>query len=294
MQRPAQLTAKLVCHMRHGPRLSLFLMSRKLATGRQGGSYERTRQYTAGRAYRRPSSSRRRPSVAAVTVHCSLAMDALDRLEPERPHDRVSTVRQRVEDCAGAARRRGKYSDRLSGGSHPSTRHRLSDLRDPLRDPAHVDLRRDLAYRLSRRRHRQQGAHRRPALQLRAVRRLFRPSRLGRPLSAGRAASVAGPVSPRPARVADAARELCTRSTTRESSEQKQETLMQHPVVSREEWLKARVALLAREKAWTRQRDQIRAERLALPWVRVEKEYVFAGPDGKLTLADLFAGRSQL
>ncbi len=69
---------------------------------------------------------------------------------------------------------------------------------------------------------------------------------------------------------------------------------MQHQVVSRQEWLKARVALLEREKAWTRERDRIAAERLALPWVRLDKDYVFAGPQGQLTLADLFRGRSQL
>lgn len=69
---------------------------------------------------------------------------------------------------------------------------------------------------------------------------------------------------------------------------------MQHQVVSREEWLKRRIALLEREKALTRHRDQVSAERLALPWVRVEKTYVFDGPDGKLTLSDLFQGRSQL
>src|ERR1700739_1510724 len=69
---------------------------------------------------------------------------------------------------------------------------------------------------------------------------------------------------------------------------------MQHQVVSRAEWLKARTALLEHEKALTRHRDQIRAERLALPWVRIEKDYVFDGPEGKLTLSDLFQGRSQL
>ena len=69
---------------------------------------------------------------------------------------------------------------------------------------------------------------------------------------------------------------------------------MQHQIVSPQEWLKARIAFLEREKAWTRQRDQIAAERLALPWVRIEKDYVFAGPQGKLTLLDLFQGRSQL
>ena len=69
---------------------------------------------------------------------------------------------------------------------------------------------------------------------------------------------------------------------------------MQHQVVSRQEWLEARIALLEREKAWTRQRDQIAAQRLALPWVRIDKDYVFAGPRGNPTLSDLFQGRSQL
>jgi len=53
---------------------------------------------------------------------------------------------------------------------------------------------------------------------------------------------------------------------------------MQHQVVSRAEWLKARTALLEHEKALTRHRDQIRAERLALPWTRIEKEYVLMAP----------------
>lgn len=65
-------------------------------------------------------------------------------------------------------------------------------------------------------------------------------------------------------------------------------------VVSHEEWLAARRAHLAREKELTRLRDQLAAERRALPWVKVEKPYVFEGPDGPVTLADLFAGRSQL
>ncbi len=67
-----------------------------------------------------------------------------------------------------------------------------------------------------------------------------------------------------------------------------------HPVVSREDWLALRQELLAREKQLTRQRDAVDAARRALPWVRVEKEYIFDGPNGKETLADLFAGRSQL
>lgn len=69
---------------------------------------------------------------------------------------------------------------------------------------------------------------------------------------------------------------------------------MQHEVVSPEKWLEARVALLEHEKALTRHRDQVSAERLALPWLRIEKAYVFDGPNGKLTLSELFQGRSQL
>lgn len=65
-------------------------------------------------------------------------------------------------------------------------------------------------------------------------------------------------------------------------------------IVSREEWLQARKALLARERELTRARDELNAERRRLPRVRVEKEYVFDTPDGRKTLADLFDGRSQL
>lgn len=69
---------------------------------------------------------------------------------------------------------------------------------------------------------------------------------------------------------------------------------MQHQVVSREEWLAARKALLARERAMTHQLDALRAERRQMPWVRIEKPYVFQGPEGDCTLGDLFGGRSQL
>src|SRR5580698_5982237 len=69
---------------------------------------------------------------------------------------------------------------------------------------------------------------------------------------------------------------------------------MSNQVVSRNEWIEARKQHLAREKEFTRLRDQLSAERRALPWVRVDKEYVFEGPNGKETLSDLFAGRSQL
>jgi predicted dithiol-disulfide oxidoreductase (DUF899 family) len=67
-----------------------------------------------------------------------------------------------------------------------------------------------------------------------------------------------------------------------------------HRVVSRSEWLEARTALLAKEKAFTKLRDQLSAEQRALPWVRVEKEYIFDAPTGKVTLAQLFNGRAQL
>jgi predicted dithiol-disulfide oxidoreductase (DUF899 family) len=70
---------------------------------------------------------------------------------------------------------------------------------------------------------------------------------------------------------------------------------MDHPkVVSRAEWLVARKALLEKEKAATRQRDALAAERRALPMVKVEKDYVFDGPGGKRSLRDLFEGKRQL
>ncbi len=65
-------------------------------------------------------------------------------------------------------------------------------------------------------------------------------------------------------------------------------------VVSQTEWLTARKEFLIKEKEFTRLRDQLSAERRELPWVKIEKNYVFDGPNGKETLADLFAGRSQL
>jgi predicted dithiol-disulfide oxidoreductase (DUF899 family) len=69
---------------------------------------------------------------------------------------------------------------------------------------------------------------------------------------------------------------------------------MQHQVVSREEWRAARKQLLSQEKEFTRLRDRLSAERRELPWVKVDKQYVFDGPDGKESLGDLFDGRSQL
>jgi predicted dithiol-disulfide oxidoreductase (DUF899 family) len=66
------------------------------------------------------------------------------------------------------------------------------------------------------------------------------------------------------------------------------------PVVSQAEWLAARRELLAKEKEAVRLRDEVNAQRLALPWVRVEKTYTFDTAGGRRTLAGLFAGRSQL
>ena len=67
-----------------------------------------------------------------------------------------------------------------------------------------------------------------------------------------------------------------------------------HRVVSREEWVAARLGLLREEKELTRLRDRLSQARRELPWVRVTKEYVFDGPNGPETLSDLFAGRGQL
>jgi predicted dithiol-disulfide oxidoreductase (DUF899 family) len=69
---------------------------------------------------------------------------------------------------------------------------------------------------------------------------------------------------------------------------------MLNTIVTHEEWLAARTDLLAREKELTRHRDEIAAARRALPWEEVTADYVFTGPDGPVTLADLFAGRPQL
>src|ERR1700694_1702804 len=70
--------------------------------------------------------------------------------------------------------------------------------------------------------------------------------------------------------------------------------LKNHPVVSHQQWLAARTAFLAKEKEFTRLRDELSQQRRELPWEAVTKEYLFDGPDGKQTLAQLFDGRSQL
>jgi len=67
-----------------------------------------------------------------------------------------------------------------------------------------------------------------------------------------------------------------------------------HKIISRDEWIAARKAHLAEEKAFTRARDALSKKRRELPWEKVERNYVFDGPGGKQTLADLFGGKSQL
>src|SRR6202161_844594 len=66
------------------------------------------------------------------------------------------------------------------------------------------------------------------------------------------------------------------------------------PIVSREAWAAARREILVKEKGFTRSRDALAAERRRMPWMAVDKKYVFEGPKGKVSLLDLFEGRSQL
>ena len=70
--------------------------------------------------------------------------------------------------------------------------------------------------------------------------------------------------------------------------------IKEHKVVSPKEWLAARKRLLFKEKKFSKLRDQLNRQRRELPWVKVDKEYVFDGPDGSETLAELFGGKSQL
>ena len=72
------------------------------------------------------------------------------------------------------------------------------------------------------------------------------------------------------------------------------ESMENHRVVSHEEWLEARTKFLAKEKEFTRQRDELSRLRRELPWEKVTKEYMFEGPGGKRTLAQLFGKKSQL
>jgi predicted dithiol-disulfide oxidoreductase (DUF899 family) len=82
--------------------------------------------------------------------------------------------------------------------------------------------------------------------------------------------------------------------STQTMTSKRAEGFSDHEIVSGEEWLIARRDLLKREKELTRMRDQLAAERRALPWVKIDKEYVFNTPEGEVTLAELFDGRSQL
>ena len=70
--------------------------------------------------------------------------------------------------------------------------------------------------------------------------------------------------------------------------------MQQHRIVSREQWVAARKAHLAREKELSQARERLAEERRALPWVKVDKPYVFDGPNGKVTFGDLFRDRPQL
>jgi len=81
-------------------------------------------------------------------------------------------------------------------------------------------------------------------------------------------------------------------ATTQASTESNRIT--EHRIVSPDRWIPLRKELLRKEKELTQLRDQLNAERRKLPWVRVEENYVFDAPNGKVSLTDLFAGRSQL
>jgi predicted dithiol-disulfide oxidoreductase (DUF899 family) len=70
--------------------------------------------------------------------------------------------------------------------------------------------------------------------------------------------------------------------------------LQEHDVVSHEEWIAPRKALLTLEKEFTHRREELARQRRALPWEKVEKEYIFDGPNGKGSLSGLFEGRSKL
>lgn len=72
------------------------------------------------------------------------------------------------------------------------------------------------------------------------------------------------------------------------------DAITDHPVVPHDAWISARKQLLKREKELTRLSDEVSAARRALPWEKVEKNYIFNGPDGKVTLADLFGAKRQL
>jgi predicted dithiol-disulfide oxidoreductase (DUF899 family) len=70
--------------------------------------------------------------------------------------------------------------------------------------------------------------------------------------------------------------------------------MSKYEIASQAQWIEARCALLAEEKAWTRERYRLSEKRRRLPWVKVDKNYVFEGDGGPVALGDLFDGRSQL
>src|SRR5262247_2672611 len=83
-------------------------------------------------------------------------------------------------------------------------------------------------------------------------------------------------------------------STTNTTKSEQRTANLDHRIVSKDRWVAERKTLLEHEKELTRLRDRIATERRALPWVRVEKDYVFDTPEGKRRLGDLFEGRQQL
>jgi predicted dithiol-disulfide oxidoreductase (DUF899 family) len=88
--------------------------------------------------------------------------------------------------------------------------------------------------------------------------------------------------------------QITTGSQRNKQPEKGEFPLTTPPVVSRDEWEAARQQLLTKEKAFTRSRDALAAERRRMPWLAVDKSYEFQGPNGKLSLLDLFEGRRQL
>src|SRR5690348_6176044 len=82
----------------------------------------------------------------------------------------------------------------------------------------------------------------------------------------------------------------CSRNWKAFSADHKEKPMQPHKIVSREQWIEARKAHMAHEKEFTKARDRLAAERRALPWVKLDKDYAFEGPNGKVGLADLFGG----
>src|SRR5258708_39838906 len=90
-------------------------------------------------------------------------------------------------------------------------------------------------------------------------------------------------------------RQRADRAGTADAIQAKKEVTMSLPrIATREEWLAARMELLAKEKEMTRKRDALSADRRDLPMVEIVKDYQFDGPDGRVRLTDLFEGRPQL